>query len=220
MNQTLRLSRVALCAIACMATSAAWAQPSNPFQPLLSNITALQDATSSFTGAQLSSFQGQSPAFLGVEYDVRFEVGPGGFGDEDFSRVVLQGFNLPNDLSAFDGLAWNVLSTTDIFISPYIQTDPGFSFSQANSGTSVPAGVETMVFLDFNDVAEFANPIDPSDVRAWGMQFFGPSVGNGDPVGTVEFSLIQVTSKTVPEPTGAAICCVSGLVALASRRRR
>jgi len=197
-----------------VANSPSWATTANPFLPTAAEIQGLGDATANFSGSQLSSHVISSTA-TGVSSAVTWEVGSGPpFGGEDFSRVVYQGFNLPTDLSAFDSIGVTFLASDDLFIKPYIQPDDGFSFSE-NNGPSVPANTPTMVFIEFDSLTEFANPFDPTNVRAWGYQAFGPK----PPIGTTATGSIDISTK-VPEPSSLMLIGWATLVVYGGLRRR
>ena len=184
----------------------------NPYLPSAAEIGGLIDATVNFSGSQLSTHV-ITPTATGISSAATFEIGTGGaLGGEDFSRVVFQGFSLPTDLSAFDSIGVMFTSTVDLFLKPFIQTDDGFSFSE-NDGPNVAAGVPTMVFIDFDNLTEFANPFDPADVRAFGYQAFGPK----PPIGTQVNATIDIAR--IPEPSTLLMAGLAAAVAIARRRR-
>lgn len=217
-----------------MAVSAGTANafpPINPYRPGATEIQAMLDRTSDFSGGTQASTATTSNTANGIQLDINWSTGTA-FVNETFTRAVRsQRFPDDNgdgdggDLDAYDGVAWLFESDTALTIKPYSQSWDNFNFqegSQASTGCGVgaicvPANIPTLVEIDWNTVGGSFPNADRTNVFEVGFQIFGPGLPQD---GTTASSVVQIS--TVPEPTSLALLCLSGMtmIGLAHRKRR
>ena len=209
---------------------AAWGfPPTTPYLPAGGDIAGMLDRTGDYSGNAQASTGTRIPILdgSGVMVEMNWRTGTAGV-NENFTRYVLsQRFPDNNgdgdgaDLEAFDGVAWNFLSTVPVLVKPYSQSWDNFNFQEGSQNLGagagmiqVPANTPTLVAIDWDEVGGSFPLADRTNVFEVGFQVFGPSPAQD---GTTVQGTMWVTT-IVPEPGSF---CVAGLVmaALLARRR-
>jgi hypothetical protein len=237
----------AAAAIACMvAASPAMAVSDDPFSPSLADIQALGDVTPGFNTNQLSTIDAIHLAPDGIHLDITWRVGQNSdpFGPDfgaTFPRVSLarytngedggQGrllFPRYNHPDWYDGIKWCIMTDTNNFVQPFIQTAPNWTFYEPTpGGYGIPGDMSMqMVTLDFNDARNFSgllpnnivHPDGNGQIRsnAFGLQIVGPGgMVPGQPIP----GHVWIT-RWIPEPTTATLLLVGIAGVLGFGRRR
>lgn len=213
-------------------------------------IQGLGDVTAGFhSPEQRSTINSITNIPGGVELDVTFRIGNGdcdplfGCGPgqpfADFSRVSTSAFfngqNPRQDFASFDGFSVTVESSVeDVFVQPFIQTSPDWTFyEQSDGGDTIPAATPTSVALDFSDAQNFSGLLPANEVHedangrilanALGYQFLynGTLVfGDTDTPDTAVNATIRITGTGIPEPaTGLLIALLMSCCSLLRLRR-
>lgn len=213
------------------------------FAPSLADIHGLGNSTST---SNLSTIDAITIAPDGIHLDVTWRVGQNddpfgpGFGFQNFPRIGVTKFTNGEDGGKgrilnprfnhpdwFDGIKWCIMSDTNIFSQPFIQTAPNWTFYEPSAGgNSIPGDMSMqMSILDFSDARNFAGLTPPNIVHpdgngqirsnAFGLQIVGPG---GMMVGQEIEGHIWIT-RWIPEPTTATLL-LAGLAGILGFGRR
>jgi PEP-CTERM motif-containing protein len=214
------------------AAETAWAfPPSNPYRPGAADIQGMLNRTGDFSGGAQASTATQSNVPGGIQMDVTWSTGAP-FVNETFTRQVRsQRFPDDNgdgdggDLDAFDGVAWNFLSTTAVAVKPYSQDWDNFNFQEGNQADAgcgagvicVPANTPTVVSIDWDNVGGAFGAAARTNVFEVGFQIFGPGLAQN---GSTAQSRITITTL-VPEPASMGLVLIGSLAlaGIGCRRR-
>ena len=238
------LLTIAAAIVSLVGANSALAQPANPFSPSLADIQGLGNSTQA---QNLSTIDAINMSPDGIHLDVTWRVGQNtdpfgpGFGFQNFPRIGVTKFTngedggmgrllypLPNHPTWYDGIKWCLMTDTNNFVQPFIQTAPNWTFYEpSNGGNSIPGDMSMqMSFLDFNSARNFAGLQPPNIVHpdgngqiranAFGLQIVGPG---GMAAGQEISGHIWIT-RWIPEPTSATLLVLGVVGILGFGRRR
>jgi hypothetical protein len=211
------------------------------FSPSVADIQALSNATEASNLSTIDAIHPTDPndPMGGIHLDVTWRVGQNsdpfapGFGFQNFPRIGLARFTngenggTGRDLTGYMGIKWCLMTDTDNFSQPYIQTAPNWTFYEPfNGGNGIPGDMSMqMSILDFNFARNFSgllpnnivHPDGNGEIRAnaFGLQIGGP----GGMVPGQEIQGHIWITRWVPEPSTATLLLL-GAVGLLGRTRR
>jgi hypothetical protein len=209
----------------------------DPFAVRVADVQGLSNSTSATNASTIDAI---NVAPDGIHLDVTWRVGQNtdpfgpGFGLQDFPRIGVSRFTnseaggTGRDLTVYDGIEWTLMSDRDVFVQPFIQTAPDWTFYEPTpGGYNLPGDMSSNVItLDFNDARNFsgllpANIVHPdanSEIRAnaFGLQIVGPG---GLVVGDEVPGHIWIAGSFIPEPSAVVLLGLASLALVGFGRR-